>query len=205
MEYFLWSIKSESDFCEVIVGTALVLTAPKHQCGLKAISLLHLLMYWGFALIAVPQILFGFQCRLVGWSVTVVARSANHLVVVLALHVLSAAGKGNRYFHKTPQQCWEVILVSGFIDFDQIKLPSHQKHQQMSHTKSLPTAETSHGTSNTFLFLAMFPPETTTLIYKWNAKFTFICKKDFGPLSKSSALFPFSPDYTLLMLPLVQD
>lgn len=70
MEYFLWSIKNESDFCEVIVGTVLVLTAPKHQCHLKAISLLHLLMYWGFALIAVPQ------CRLVGWSVTVVARSA---------------------------------------------------------------------------------------------------------------------------------
>lgn len=70
MEYFLWSIKNESDFCEVMVGTVLVLTAPKHQCRLKAISLLHLLMYWGFALIAVPR------CRLVGRSVTVVARSA---------------------------------------------------------------------------------------------------------------------------------
>ncbi len=43
-----------------------------------------------------------------------------------------------------------------------------------------------------------------TLISKWNAKFTFIWKEDFGPLSNSPVLFLHSPGKMLLTLSLVQ-
>ncbi len=43
-----------------------------------------------------------------------------------------------------------------------------------------------------------------TLISKWNAKFTFIWKEDFGPLSNSPVLFLHSPGRMLLTLSLVQ-
>ncbi len=49
--------------------------------------------------------------------------------------------------------------------------------------------------------LSTLPPDSGTLISKWNAKFTFIWKKDhFGPLSNSSVLFLFSPDKMLLTM-----
>ncbi len=39
------------------------------------------------------------------------------------------------------------------------------------------------------LFLSTLPPDSGTLISKWNAKCTFIWKEDFGPLSNSPVLF----------------
>ncbi len=54
------------------------------------------------------------------------------------------------------------------------------QHQQTAwHPKSSLTVETSHWTSNSLESSSILH----TLIYKWNAKFTFICKEDFGPLS----------------------
>ncbi len=43
-----------------------------------------------------------------------------------------------------------------------------------------------------------------TLISKWNAKFTFIWKEDFGPLSNSPVLFLLSPGKMLLVMFLFQ-
>ncbi len=43
-----------------------------------------------------------------------------------------------------------------------------------------------------------------TLIYKWNAKCTFICKDDFGPLSNSPVIFLLSPGKMLLTMFLFQ-
>ncbi len=37
------------------------------------------------------------------------------------------------------------------------------------------------------------PPDSGTLISKWNAKFTFTGKEDFGPLSNTPVLFLLSP------------
>ncbi len=48
------------------------------------------------------------------------------------------------------------------------------------------------------------PPDSGTLISKWNAKFTFIWKEDFGPLSNSPVLFLLSPGKMLLTLSLFQ-
>ncbi len=54
------------------------------------------------------------------------------------------------------------------------------------------------------LCLSTLPPDSRTLISKLNAKFTFIWKEDFGPLSNSPVLFLHSPGKTLLMSSLVQ-
>ncbi len=76
------------------------------------------------------------------------------------------------------------------------------QHQQMSwHPKSSLTVETSHWTSSN---MDSVPPDSGTLISKWNAKFTFIRKEDFGPLSNRPVLFLFSPGKMLLTLSLVQ-
>ncbi len=52
--------------------------------------------------------------------------------------------------------------------------------------------------------LSTLPPDSGTLVYKLNAKCTFIWKEDFGPLSNSPVLLLFSPDKMLLMMFLVQ-
>ncbi len=52
--------------------------------------------------------------------------------------------------------------------------------------------------------LSTLPPDSGTLISKWNAKFTFIWKEDFGPLSNSPVLFLRSPGKMLLTLFLFQ-
>ncbi len=52
--------------------------------------------------------------------------------------------------------------------------------------------------------LSTFPPDTETMISKLNAKFTFIWKEDFGPLSNSPVLFLLSPGKMLLTMFLVQ-
>ncbi len=54
------------------------------------------------------------------------------------------------------------------------------------------------------LCLSTLPPYSGTLISKWNAKFTFIWKEDFGSLSNSPVLFLHSPGKMLLTLSLVQ-
>ncbi len=80
------------------------------------------------------------------------------------------------------------------------------QHQQTSrHPKSSLTSETSHWTSSS---LDSVPLQSSsrlqTLISKWKAKFTFIWKEDFGPLSNSPVVFLHSPGKTLLTLSLVQ-
>ncbi len=56
------------------------------------------------------------------------------------------------------------------------------QHQQMTwQPKSSLTVETSHWTLSNMDSTLL--PDSGTLISKWNAKFTFIWKEDFGPLS----------------------
>ncbi len=50
------------------------------------------------------------------------------------------------------------------------------------------------------LCLSILPPDSGTLIFKWNAKLTFIWKEDFGPLSNSPVYFLLSPGKMLLTM-----
>ncbi len=52
--------------------------------------------------------------------------------------------------------------------------------------------------------LSSLPPDSGTLISKWNAKCTFIWKEDFGPLSNSPVIFLLSPGWMLLTMFLFQ-
>ncbi len=54
------------------------------------------------------------------------------------------------------------------------------------------------------LCLSTLPPDSGTLISKWNAKCTLIWKEDFGPLNNSPVLFLLSPVKMLLMMFLFQ-
>ncbi len=54
------------------------------------------------------------------------------------------------------------------------------------------------------LCLSTLPPDSGTLISKWNTGFTFIWKEDFGPLSNSPVLFLLSPGKMLLTMFLFQ-
>ncbi len=71
--------------------------------------------------------------------------------------------------------------------------------------KSSLTVETSHWLQATwFLCLSSLPPDSGTLISTWNAKITFIWKKDFGPLGNSPVLYLFSPGKMVLTMFLFQ-
>ncbi len=74
------------------------------------------------------------------------------------------------------------------------------KHQQTSrHPKSSLTSETSHWTSSSLDSVPLHSSSRfQNLISKWKAKFTFIWKEDFGPLSNSPVLFLLSPGKMLL-------
>ncbi len=54
------------------------------------------------------------------------------------------------------------------------------------------------------MWLSTLPPDSGTLISKLNAKFTFIWKEDFGPLSNSPVVFLLSPGKMLLTMFLFQ-
>ncbi len=54
------------------------------------------------------------------------------------------------------------------------------------------------------MFLSTLPLDSRTLIYKWNATFTFIWKDDFGPLSNSAVIFLNSQSKMLLTMFLFQ-
>ncbi len=71
--------------------------------------------------------------------------------------------------------------------------------------KSTLTSETSHWTSSSLDSVSIHSSSRLqTLISKWNAKFAFIWKVDFGPLSNSPVIFLFSPDKMLLTMFLFQ-
>ncbi len=76
------------------------------------------------------------------------------------------------------------------------------QHQQTSwQPKSSPTSENSHWTSSSLYSVPLLSSSRLlTLISKQNAKFTFIWKEDFGPLSNSPVPFLLSPGKILLKM-----
>ncbi len=80
------------------------------------------------------------------------------------------------------------------------------QHQQMTwQPKSSQTVETSHWTSSNMDSVPLHSSSRPqTLVSKWNAKFAFIWKESFGPLSNSPVIFLLSPGKMLLVMFLFQ-
>ncbi len=191
------------------------------KSGMEAVSLRH---YWDsslsvlldplflfFLLEIYPTIQMGFRSgMLAGQSSTVISWSANHLEVVLSVwagpkvlleNEISILIKlVSRWKHKVLQN----RLVDGCIDFGRDK--TQDQHQQMSRQpKSSQTVKLHTGLQATWILcLSSLPPDSETLIYKWNATFTFIWKEDFGSLSNSPVIFLLIPGKMLLTMFLFQ-
>ncbi len=97
------------------------------------------------------------------------------------------------------------LLVNGYIDFGLDKTqwtntsrwhgnPNHHRLWKL-HTGLQATWMLCHSS---------LPPDSGTLISKLNAKFTFIWKEDFGPLSNSPVLFLLCPGKIILTMFLLQ-
>ncbi len=149
---------------------------------------------------------------LAGQSSTVISWSANHLEVVLAVwagakvllekEISISIKLVSRWKHKVLQN----LLVDSCIDFGLDKTQwtnTSRCHGTPNHHRLWKL--TSHWTSSS---LDSVPPQSSsrlqTLISKWNGKFTFIWKEDFGPLSNSPVVFLLSQGKMFLMLFLFQ-
>ncbi len=97
------------------------------------------------------------------------------------------------------------LLVDGCIDFrfDKTQWTNTRKRHGTPNHHWLWKLQTGLQAA-LILCLSTLPPDSGTLISKWNAKCTFIWKEDFGPLSNSPVLFLFSPGKMLLMMFLFQ-
>ncbi len=123
--------------------------------------------------------------------------------------VPSPAGKWNQHLHKACQQknTWSALKCSGrcCVDCGLQKtqwINTSRRHGSPNHhwLWKLHT-----GLQSTWILcLSSRPPDSRNLIYKWNAKFTFIWKEDFGPLNNSPVLLLFSPGKMLLAMFLFQ-
>ncbi len=74
------------------------------------------------------------------------------------------------------------------------------QHQQMTlHPKSSQTVKLNTGLQETWaMSFSTLPPDSRTLVSKWNTKLALIWKEDFGPLGNSPVLLLLSPDKTPL-------
>ncbi len=104
----------------------------------------------------------------------------------------SPAGKWNQHLHKACQQkeAWSALKSPGrwlrwlWTSENTRLTPANDMAAQI-----ITDCGNSHWTSRTWILcLSSLPPDSVTLIYKWNAKCTFIWKEDFGPLSISPVL-----------------
>ncbi len=120
----------------------------------------------------------------------------------------NAAAKWNQHLHKACQQkeAWRALKCPGrwlcWLDFRKHSgpTPADDMAAQIITDWKLHT-----GLQATWILcLSTLPPDSGTFISKWNAKFTFIWKEDFGPLNNSPVIFLFRPGKMLLTLSLVQ-
>ncbi len=125
-----------------------------------------------------------------GQSSTVTPWSLNQLLVPLAVWAgAKSCWKMNQHLHKACQQkeAWSALKFPG-RRLRWLWTHTVDQHQQMTwQPKSSLTVETSHWTSSN---MESVPRHSSSrlwdLVSKWNAKFTFIWKEDFGPLSSFS-------------------
>ncbi len=118
----------------------------------------------------------------------------------------SPAGKWNQHLHKACQQkeAWSALNLPGrcWVDCGLQKTPWTKTSRWHGSPNHHWLWKLYTGLQATWIMcLLTLPPDSGTLISKWNAKFTFIWKKDhFGPLSNSPVIFLFSPDKMLLTM-----
>ncbi len=161
-----------------------------------------------------PYILYGVQVRRVCWPI----KHSNTMVIEPAFGTFGSVGRCQvlleneisiSILHKACQQneAWSTLKFPGrWLRWLWTSENTVDQHQQMTgQPKSSLTVETSHWTSsNMIVCLSTLPPDSGTLISKWNAKFTFIWKEDFGPLSNSPVIFLLSPGKIILTMFLFQ-
>ncbi len=147
-----------------------------------------------------PQIIYGFQVRRVYWPI----KHSNTMVIEPAFGTFGSVGKCQ-------------VLLENKISIS-IKLVNRRKHEVLKHflvggcvdcglqKRQWTSTGRWHGSPNHhwlcklhtklqatwILCLSIRPPDSGTLISKWNAKCTFIWKEDFGLLSNSPVFFSFA-------------
>ncbi len=150
-------------------------------------------------LLTIPHRLsMGFRSgKFAGQSSTVTPWSLNQLLVPLEVWAMCQvlAGKWNQHLHKACQQkeAWCALIFPGrwlcwlWTSENTVgPTPADDMAAQINHW-----LETSHWTSSNMdsVPLTWLPPDSRTLISKLNAKFIFIWKEDFEPLSNSQLFF----------------
>ncbi len=129
-----------------------------------------------------------------GQSSTVTPWSFNQLLVPLAVW----AGAKSCWKMKSASpwslsaegsmQCSQMFLVDGGVDCGLQKKQWTNTSRWHGNHHWLCKLHT--GLQATWILcFSSLPPDSGTLISKWNGKFTFIWKEDFGPLSNSPVLF----------------
>ncbi len=151
---------------------------------------------------------YGVQVRHVGWpikhsDIMVSKPLGNGFVLWAGAKVLLEKENSisiklfSRWKHKVLQN----LLVDGCFDFGLDKTQwanTSRRHGSPNHHR-LRKLHTGLQAA-CILCLSTLPPDSGTLISKQNAKFTFIWKEDFGPLSNSPVPFLLSPGKILLKM-----
>ncbi len=119
--------------------------------------------------------------------------------------VPSPAGKVNQHLHKACQQkkAWSAPKSPDrWLHWLWTSENTVDQHQQTSlHPQIITDCGNFTLDFNQHGFcLSTLPPDSGTLISKWNAKFKLIWKEDFGPLSNSPVIFLLSPGKMLLTM-----
>ncbi len=141
-----------------------------------------------------------------------ISESETHILYRLISHrvklVPSPAEKWNQYLHKACHQkeAWSALKCPGrWLSWLWTSENTVDQHQQMTwQPKSTQTVETSHWTSSNMDSVPFHPSSRLWDLDFQNAKFTFIWKEDFGPLSNNPVLFLLSPGKMLLTMFLFQ-
>ncbi len=148
---------------------------------------------------------------LAGQSRTVILWTENHLEVVYALwagakvlmekEISISIKLVSRWKHKVLQN----PLVDSCTNFglDKTEWTNTCRHHSTPNHPGLQKLHTGLQAA-WILCLSTLPPDSGTLISKWNTKLTFIWKEDFGQLSNSPVIFLFSPGKMLLTMFLFQ-
>ncbi len=159
-------------------------------------------------LLTIPYILYGVQVRRVCWPI----KHSNTMVIEPAFGTFGSVCRCQVLLEKEisisiklcqQKEAWSALKFPGrWLRWLWTSENTVDQHQQMTwQPKSSLTVETSHWTSSN---MDSVPLQSSSrlwdLVSKWNAKFTFIWKEDFGPLSYFSP----QPGKMLLTLSLVQ-
>ncbi len=117
----------------------------------------------------------------------------------------SPAWKWNQHLHKACQQkeAWSALKFPGRWLQLTLYLWKHSGPTPADNTAAQIITDCGNftlGFKQLGFGASTLSPDPGTLISKWNAKFTFIWKEDFGPLSNSPVICLLSPGKMLLMM-----